>query len=84
MCQVLWRKIVSIYAVRTVTTKHVTDLMDDAFIVVQTAFMESYVIKEKLSCFFFQFVIYDVNEITFDITSIDICEKNLFCAFFFY
>lgn len=47
-------KIVCIHAVRTATTRHVTDLMDDAFIVVQTGFMESCVMKVKLHCFFFQ------------------------------
>lgn len=42
----LMGKIVCIHAVRTATTRHATDLMDDAFIVVQTGFMESCVMKD--------------------------------------
>lgn len=41
----LLEKIVDTHAVRIVSIRHVTDLMDDVFIAVQTGFMENYVIK---------------------------------------
>lgn len=46
-------KIVGILAVPTVTISHVTDLMDDAIIVVQADSMVKCVMKVNLSGFFF-------------------------------
>lgn len=45
-------KIVGILAVPTVTISHVTDLMDDAIIVVQADSMVNFVMKVNLSGFF--------------------------------
>lgn len=41
----LLEKVVDTHAVRIVSIRHVTDLMDDVFIAVQTGFKENYVIK---------------------------------------
>lgn len=56
-------KTVGTLAVHTVTTNLVTNLMDDAFIVVQTASMVNYVIKVNGIDFYFIFfksVDYDI------------------------
>lgn len=56
-------KTVGTLAVHTVTTNLVTNLMDDAFIVVQTASMVNYVIKVNgidFYFFFFKSVDYDI------------------------
>lgn len=53
-------KTVGTLAVHTVTTNRVTNLMDDAFIVVQTASMVNYVIKVNGIDFFFKSVDYDI------------------------
>lgn len=78
-------KTVGTLAVHTVTTRHVTNLMDDAFIVVQTAIMVNCVIRVNSNYFHFfsnQLTMSSIN----NIKSIDRISKNMFKEpyFFFY